>query len=149
VIHSPSSVRPWQFVLDALQGYLILAEQMFSSPDRYSEAWNFGPVGGCLVPVAEIARFLCMSWPQAKMFRVDGRPGSLEVSVLSIDSTKARTKLYWAPKYSLERSLLETVEWSRYVLAGGQALARSLHCLEEYELSAVEQTDNGLTFAGA
>ena len=42
-IRNKSSIRPWQHVLEALNGYLKLAESLFYDCNRYSEAWNFGP----------------------------------------------------------------------------------------------------------
>lgn len=35
----------------------------------------------------------------------------LEISNQSLDSTKAKEQLNWAPKYSLEKALSETIEW--------------------------------------
>ena len=42
-IRNPHAVRPWQFVLDPLFGYLLLASKMREEPDEYADAWNFGP----------------------------------------------------------------------------------------------------------
>ena len=43
VIRNPSAVRPWQFVLEPLDGYLTLAERLYDDGPPVSEAWNFGP----------------------------------------------------------------------------------------------------------
>ena len=43
VIRNPESIRPWQFVLEPLNGYLMLAEKLFQNTVDYSESWNFGP----------------------------------------------------------------------------------------------------------
>jgi CDP-glucose 4,6-dehydratase len=42
-LRHPEAVRPWQHVLDALAGYLDLAENLFADPDSFAGAWNFGP----------------------------------------------------------------------------------------------------------
>ena len=42
LVKNPSSIRPWQHVLDPLFGYLILA----TKSKKFSGAWNFGPQKG-------------------------------------------------------------------------------------------------------
>ena len=43
IYRNPNAIRPWQFVLEPLSGYLILAEKLFLRRTDYAEAWNFGP----------------------------------------------------------------------------------------------------------
>jgi len=38
-----------------------------------------------------------------------------------VDDSRARQALGWAPRYSLEAGLLETIEWYRSFLAVGSA----------------------------
>ena len=42
----PAAIRPWQHVLDALAGYLLLAERLAANPSSFGTAWNFGPEEG-------------------------------------------------------------------------------------------------------
>ena len=42
-IRNPYSVRPWQYVLDVIRGYILVAERTFKNNDTFFEAWNFGP----------------------------------------------------------------------------------------------------------
>ena len=42
-LRNPGAVRPWQFVLEPLAGYLMLAEDLWSAPETCCEGWNFGP----------------------------------------------------------------------------------------------------------
>ena len=42
-VRNPRAVRPWQFVLEPLGGYLLLGAVMGTDPDRYGGPWNFGP----------------------------------------------------------------------------------------------------------
>ena len=43
VIRSPNSTRPWQHVLDVLNGYLTLAYYLKKKNGVHGEAFNFGP----------------------------------------------------------------------------------------------------------
>jgi len=43
LLRHPDSVRPWQHVLDALHGYLLLGRRLHAEPALYAEAFNFSP----------------------------------------------------------------------------------------------------------
>jgi CDP-glucose 4,6-dehydratase len=43
LIRSPHSVRPWQHVLEALRGYIMLAERLLAGEREFADGWNFGP----------------------------------------------------------------------------------------------------------
>lgn len=42
-LRNPKSVRPWQHVLDVLNGYSVLGMRLFHDGFNFSKAWNFGP----------------------------------------------------------------------------------------------------------
>lgn len=44
-LRSPNSIRPWQHVLDVLNGYLILAKKLYETKNKnkYNGNYNFGP----------------------------------------------------------------------------------------------------------
>ena len=42
IIRNPSSIRPWQYVLDVVCGYILLAEKLYSNK-RFIGSFNFGP----------------------------------------------------------------------------------------------------------
>ena len=44
ILRSPNSTRPWQHVLKAIYGYLILAINLRIKPKINGEAFNFGQV---------------------------------------------------------------------------------------------------------
>ncbi len=43
IIRNPDSIRPWQFVLEPLYGYMLLAKKLYEGKKEFSGAWNFGP----------------------------------------------------------------------------------------------------------
>src|SRR5215204_617618 len=43
VLRAPDTVRPWQHVLDALDGYLTVAERLVAGDAAAATSWNFGP----------------------------------------------------------------------------------------------------------
>ena len=44
-LRAPNSIRPWQHVLDVLNGYLLLAKKLYEIKDKnkYNGNYNFGP----------------------------------------------------------------------------------------------------------
>ena len=42
IIRNPNSIRPWQYVLDVLSGYISLAEKLYFNK-RFKGSFNFGP----------------------------------------------------------------------------------------------------------
>ena len=109
-IRSPHAVRPWQHVLEPLSGYLLLAEKLFEEGSEFAEAWNFGPNDDDAKPVNWIVDQLCSGIPGAK-WKTDNTQQLHEAGLLKLDSSKAKTRLGWAPRWRLEAALDKTLEW--------------------------------------
>lgn len=110
-IRSPKAIRPWQFVLEPLYGYLLLAEKLHEEPTVYAEGWNFGPQAELVVDVWKIAQEivkLCEG-TQAEDCSTDKNPH--EAGILLLDSTKAKEKLGWETRLSIEQTIQMTLEW--------------------------------------
>ena len=111
VIRSPRATRPWQHVLEPLNGYLILAEAVYSKPREFSEAFNFGPEESDVQSVEWIVQRLCA---QIEGSKYQIQPATLhEAQCLKLDSSKAKSKLSWRPKLDLTQALDLTLEWHK------------------------------------
>ena len=109
-IRSPNSVRPWQHVLEPLSGYLLLAEQLYAEGSVFAEAWNFGPNDEDAKTVAWIVEQLCAQIPDAR-WEIENAKQLHEAGLLKLDSSKAKAKLGWTPRWDLETALSKTTEW--------------------------------------
>ena len=110
-IRNPEAVRPWQHVLNPLSGYLVIAQALYADPERASGGWNLGPPHEDARPVRWIADRLAERWPDELTWEVDAGPHPHEAPFLALDSTKARERLGWRPRWDLERALESIVEW--------------------------------------
>jgi len=130
-IRSPESVRPWQHVLEALSGYLLIAQRLLEGRDEVATAWNFGPADEDTKPVGWIVERMLSAWGVEGWDKPDG-PQPHEAVLLKLDCSKARSELGWRPALRLEDALAKVVEWHAQVHQGGDARQVSLQQLREY-----------------
>jgi CDP-glucose 4,6-dehydratase len=130
-IRNPDAVRPWQHVLNPLSGYLVIAQQLFADPAA-ATGWNFGPSPDDVQPVRWITDRLTALWPGELRWEIDAGPRPHEAQFLSLDSTRARTRLGWAPRWDLAKTLESIVAWHRAHLDGQDLRAVTLAQIEEF-----------------
>jgi CDP-glucose 4,6-dehydratase len=134
IIRNPGSVRPWQFVLEPLSGYLMLAEKLSTEGDVFAAAWNFGPDDRDQMPVGKIVEEVCRQWGSDAGFAVKRKPGDLhEAGCLTLDCSKAKLLLGWRPRLSLDKAIAMTVEWYKEFYRGERMRQVSMEQLDEYE----------------
>ncbi|HEX4107208.1 MAG TPA: CDP-glucose 4,6-dehydratase [Solirubrobacteraceae bacterium] len=109
-VRNPDAIRPWQHVLNPLSGYLVLVEGLHR--DRTLAApWNFGPADEDARPVRWIADRICERWPGPLSWGHDPGPHPHEAHSLKLDSSRARARLDWAPRWGLAEALDAIVDW--------------------------------------
>lgn len=133
LIRNPSAIRPWQFVLEPLRGYLMLAERLAGDPARFASAWNFGPAEADAQPVSWIADRLAQSWGRGASWRSDEAKHPREAHYLKLDVSKAKGMLGWEPVLPLIKSLDWIVEWYKAFQAGGNLKQLTQAQIVQYE----------------
>lgn len=131
-IRNPASVRPWQHVLEALGGYLLIAERLLAGDRSVASSFNFGPADDDTKPVGWIVDRMLQIWGSSI-----GRIGSQgeqphEAAQLRLDCSKARAELGWRPQLRLVEALEKIVEWHRHVADGGNARDITLEQIDDY-----------------
>ncbi len=111
-IRSPQAVRPWQHVLEPLSGYLLLAQRLLEDGSAYAEAWNFGPEDADAQPVQWIVERLCAQCPEVRWV-LEQTKQPHEAGQLRLDSSKAKLRLGWRPRWDLAQALDTTLDWHR------------------------------------
>lgn len=118
VIRNPYQIRPWQYVLDALNGYLTVAEHLYNHGPAFAEAWNIGPYELNIRPVGWIVEQMLSLWGENAIWEHDQAYQFHETKSLSLDCSKARLKLGWKPKLSLEEAIAQIVAWTKSYQVG-------------------------------
>lgn len=118
-IRHPCATRPWQHVLDPLNGYLMLAERLAREPKVFSGAWNFGPDATDSIAVADVAERFVKAFDRGARWHI-GEDASLhEAATLALDSTKAREQLGWQPRWAIDDAIVRAADAYRVTLDGG------------------------------
>lgn len=138
MVRNPDSIRPWQHVMESLGGYLMLAEYLVESGQKYAESWNFGPSPE-LYTVEQLVRKLCREWSGGASFELVRSDERIihETHSLLLDSAKTRQRIGWKPIWPLNQALRLTVEWAKSFQAGADMRQVTLAQIREYERQAV------------
>lgn len=122
-IRSPNAVRPWQHVLEANFGYLMLAAALRKQPSKFSDAFNFGPDVSENVSVESFVQKAIEVWGEGD-YTADPAPANLhEATLLRLDSSKAQALLGWQPVFGADQAIARTIEWYKDLLQNrGSAL---------------------------
>jgi len=110
-IRNPNSIRPWQFVLEPLSGYLMLSEKILKGHKELIEPWNFGPNSGNSIKVIDIVDRIIKFYGNGKFSISQSEQQSAETNTLLLDIRKAREKLNWKPVLNIDETIKLTVEW--------------------------------------
>ena len=109
-LRNPHSIRPWEFVLEPISGYLLLAKKLFEGDIRATGAWNFGPNDESFV-TAEIMIKKSIAITGKGAYNVVLDTGAHESTLLKLDIAKAKMILGWKPTLDLEQNLGYTLDW--------------------------------------
>jgi len=131
-IRSPHATRPWQHVFEPLSGYLTLAEKLYTEGQPFADAWNFGPNEADARPVRWMVEHLC-SKVSGAAWQCEIDPQPHEANNLKLDSSKAKAKLGWCPRWSLETALCKTLDWHQAWKRGADMQVTSLNQIHDYE----------------
>lgn len=133
LIRHATATRPWQHVLEPLQGYLVLAERLSSDRGQdFASGWNFGPMESSERTVGWIIRNMYDLWGVDFDWVRDENPGPPESTFLKLDASKARAHLGWRPKLDLPTTLEWIVAWTRAYQRGEDTRAVTLADIDRF-----------------
>lgn len=140
-IRNPQSIRPWQHVLEPVCGYLHLASLMYLNGFQYSSAWNFGPNDSDVWTVEDIVSKIIKYWGCGD-YKVVSDSKFHEANLLKLDISKSKSELKWAPHYSCEEAVAQTVEWYQNYLKCADMRSFTIGQIERFAKSAHDKGAN-------
>ena len=129
----PNSVRPWQFVLEPLSGYLWLAARLVREGCKFAEAWNLGPFDRLAVSVRDVVQALIQLWGSGDWEDASSDQNPHEAGLLTLSCEKAANLLGWQPAYTWHQALVETADWFKAYYEGGPSVDMYDTCVEQIE----------------
>jgi CDP-glucose 4,6-dehydratase len=133
MIRNPNAIRPWQHVLEPLNGYLQLTQKLYHEGIKYAEGWNFGPNINDAQSVKWIVEELIQQWGDGARWQFDDESHPHESNYLNLDSTKAQVHLDWHPKWNLNQTLNSIVSWHKAHQCGDNMQEFSLEQISDFQ----------------
>ncbi len=112
IIRNPDSMRPWQYILEPLRGFLELTLKMADQNELYSSAWNFGPNPNELYTVKDIIEKLITQLGKGKYKTLENQTLKYhETKNLSLNISKAQKYLEWKPYLTIDETIRYICDW--------------------------------------
>ena len=114
-IRNPVSVRPYYHILDALYGYLLIAEAQYEKKDSYA-SYNIGPDKDAYINTKDlVVLFIDEVKKQSGKeltYEMKDVDWPKEAEVLMLDNEKIKKELNWKPTLSISKAIEEVVAWT-------------------------------------
>lgn len=121
VLRNPSSTRPWQHVLDCVNGYLCYLEALHASRS-VPMALNFGPIGDTHLTVSELVERMLDALGARNGWRHVPDAATKEKQSLRLDCGAAVRALGWRPMLEGDATIAWTTEWYAKWRTGASAV---------------------------
>ncbi len=131
-VRNPQATRPWQHVLDPLNGYLQLAAALLEQPTKLSGSWNFGPEITRGLSVQQVTERVLKRWGSGEAIEQTEANAPFEHTLLQLNIDKAKLVLGWRPIWCSERAIDETVDWYLRVDGGADPAKTSLEQIASF-----------------
>ena len=137
IIRNPSSIRPYQHVLDPVYAYLMVAAAQYDDMSL-SGSYNVGPDEADCLTNGELVSMFCSKWnetaPSGKpaSWKSESDGGPHEAGFLKLDCSLIKSTFGWKPHWDIETALEKIVEWTQAYFAGNDTAAIMDSQINEY-----------------
>jgi CDP-glucose 4,6-dehydratase len=135
LIRNSQSTRPWQHILEAVRGYLLLALTLKKNKKLHGEAFNFGPENTKNYSVIFLIKLMKKYWKEISWKMSNKKKKSFyESNLLKLNSNKAKIKLKWKCILTFAETISMVANWYKsYYSKPKQIQKVSLNQINEYE----------------
>ncbi len=124
IIRYPHAIRPWQHVLDALNGYLMLGQKLLEGNAAFAQAWNFGQESEGSLTVLEVLKCMKKFWPELNYDIPTNDTHPHEAHFLMLDCAKAKTELGWRTYLTATDTFKLATEWYKQYYTSKSILSK-------------------------
>ncbi len=116
-LHNPNATRPWQHVLECLDGYLLLAQKMYIEPKIFCKEYNFGPNHESNKTVKYLVKKISNYWGEPLIIN-EVVSEYKESKLLHLQFDRAYHELGWEPIWEIEQTIQHTTDWYKKFYSG-------------------------------
>jgi CDP-glucose 4,6-dehydratase len=134
-IRNPMSTRPWQHVLEAIYGYILLATKLSKNSNLHGESFNFGPSSNSNHNVIYLLKTTKKFWKNIKWSIIINKKKLFkESNLLRLNTQKVRKAIKWKSILKFEECIAMTINWYKdFYLKYKDMNALSLYQIKEYQ----------------
>lgn len=118
-LRNPQATRPWQHVLEPINGYIMLGSLLNTDSNTYSGSWNFGPSTSEVLTVKAVANNIIKLIGRGSIEITKNQTHQHEANLLQLNCDKAKQILKWFPRWSAIETISATAEWYKVYLERG------------------------------
>lgn len=119
VVRNKYSVRPYQFVLEPLFVYCLIAAKQ-SQSKQYSGSYNVGPDECDEISTGQLATLFCERWGNGmNWIDCSDKNKPHEASYLALDNHSLKQKFLWQPVMHVSEAVDWIVDWTKTYMSGG------------------------------
>ena len=109
IIRNPKSTRPWQHVLEAINGYLVLSLKVNENRHLSGNSFNFSSNKIKNLTVLEFLNEIKKNWPEINWKILKEK--NFTSPLLQLNNSKAKNLLNWQSKLNFQETVSYLVEW--------------------------------------
>ena len=114
LLRNPNSTRPWQHVLDAIWGYIVLAKNLKNKKKLHGENFNFGPTSKSNHTVLKLVKTMNNYWKKVSWEIKKDSNNYFESNLLKLNSKKAKKLLGWRCAMNFTQTVKMVAEWYKF-----------------------------------
>lgn len=110
-LRNANSTRPWQHVIEAIRGYLILASNLSKKRFLHGHSFNFGPSNKNNFKVITLVKEMKKNWNNITWKKINTKKKYFESKLLKINSNKAKNLLNWSCILNFNETAKMVSQW--------------------------------------
>jgi len=114
ILRNPGSIRPYQHVIEALFGYLIIIKKQFEDK-QYEGNYNIGPEISDCIKTANLTDLFFSNFENMKWESKNNNEPH-EACFLKLDNSKMKKTFNWKPQIDIKKAVEMTAEWTKAYL---------------------------------
>jgi len=128
-----NATRPYQYILDVVEGIANISIEALASNLKNGEAWNLGPKNNTYASVKDVLNCFDEQWSEGKLqIEADSELYKEDMN-LRVDVSKY-SDTFSPPKYDSNTSIIKTIEWYKKYYNKSNSMDLMMEEIKEIEV---------------